>query len=378
MRKMNLQEIPTKENIVSNKQYNKYMTLLANLQPVFMGQATAAIREQYSAEELSFAAEIKYRASGHLDAAKVLKDIGQGSPSRASDYRNSVTSIRENIITEHNFKASQIYNADEIGLYWRAMPKRTLAHDTEKSAAGFKMNKDRITVLCCANASDAIYEFAHAWNGVKDLNIKRAFSKIMTLEDEIENTDLIIEEELNSSALTTIVSQNENFKNVEENEIEEWINRNGTPSPAPCRKRKLQGDSSEKAMEDAAGAIKEMSTILYDKKQKKREQQQYQCKHHYDVFAEFVASKLKQMNSDVTQDIEEQITTLLYRGIRESKNDCISSIMMRGSNHGRRLQSATFRDCVGCSSSTCNSPVCSLGCTARPQPPQKKTATARV
>jgi hypothetical protein len=77
-------------------------------------------------------------------------------------------------------------------------------------------------------------------------------------------------------------------------------------------------------MEDAAGAIKVMSTILYDKKQKKREQQQYQCKkHHYDVFAEFVASKLKQMNSDVTQDIEEQITTLLYRGIRESKNDCI-------------------------------------------------------
>jgi hypothetical protein len=29
-----------------------------------------------------------------LDAAKVLKDIGQGSPSRASDYRSSVTSIR--------------------------------------------------------------------------------------------------------------------------------------------------------------------------------------------------------------------------------------------------------------------------------------------
>ncbi|KAH0821616.1 hypothetical protein GEV33_001175 [Tenebrio molitor] len=51
--------------------------------------------------------------------------------------------------------------------------------------------------------------------------------------------------------------------------------------------------------------------------------------------------------------------------------------MMRGSNHGRHLQSATFRGCVGCSSSTCNSPVCSLGCTARPQSPQRKTATAR-
>jgi hypothetical protein len=80
------------------------MTLLANLQLVFMGQVTEPsggkqLRsgnkfEQYSTEELSFAAEMKYRASGHLDAAKVLKDIGQGSPSRASSYRSSVTSIR--------------------------------------------------------------------------------------------------------------------------------------------------------------------------------------------------------------------------------------------------------------------------------------------
>ncbi|KAJ3638944.1 hypothetical protein MTP99_002272 [Tenebrio molitor] len=52
--------------------------------------------------------------------------------------------------------------------------------------------------------------------------------------------------------------------------------------------------------------------------------------------------------------------------------------MMRGSNHWRRLQSATFRGCVGWSGSTCNGPVCSLGCTARPQSPQRKTATARI
>ncbi|KAJ3638642.1 hypothetical protein MTP99_001989 [Tenebrio molitor] len=52
--------------------------------------------------------------------------------------------------------------------------------------------------------------------------------------------------------------------------------------------------------------------------------------------------------------------------------------MMRGSDHGRCLQSATFRGCVGCSGSTCNGPVCSLGCTARPQSPQRKTANARV
>jgi hypothetical protein len=59
------------------------------------------------------------------------------------------------------------------------------------------------------------------------LEHQTCFFENMTLEDEIENTDLIIEEELNSCALTTIVSQNENFKNVEENEIEEWIKCDG-------------------------------------------------------------------------------------------------------------------------------------------------------
>ncbi|KAJ3638900.1 hypothetical protein MTP99_002228 [Tenebrio molitor] len=52
--------------------------------------------------------------------------------------------------------------------------------------------------------------------------------------------------------------------------------------------------------------------------------------------------------------------------------------MTRGSNHGRCLQNATFRGCVACSDSTCNRPVCSLGCTARPQSLQKETTNASV
>jgi hypothetical protein len=55
-----------------------------------------------------------------------------------------------------------------------------------------------------------------------------------------------------------------------------------------------------------------------------------------------------------------------------------SPIMTNGSNHGRRLHSATFRGCVGRCGSTCNSPVCSLGCTARPRSSQKRTTTASV
>lgn len=39
-----------------------------------------------------------------------------------------------------------------MGLYWRYIPTRTLA-GREKSAAGYKMNKERLTLLMCANTS---------------------------------------------------------------------------------------------------------------------------------------------------------------------------------------------------------------------------------
>lgn len=59
----------------------------------------------------------------------------------------------ECLIKEHDLKLDQIYNADETGLYWRAMPTRTLAAGNETNAPGYKANKDRLTILCCANAS---------------------------------------------------------------------------------------------------------------------------------------------------------------------------------------------------------------------------------
>lgn len=42
----------------------------------------------------------------------------------------------ENIIQKHALRPEQIYNADETGLYWRAMPTRTLASTHERSAPG--------------------------------------------------------------------------------------------------------------------------------------------------------------------------------------------------------------------------------------------------
>ncbi len=56
-------------------------------------------------------------------------------------------------ISELNLVREQVHNCDETGLNWKALPQKTLATISEKSASGFKVQKDRITVMVCANAS---------------------------------------------------------------------------------------------------------------------------------------------------------------------------------------------------------------------------------
>lgn len=58
-----------------------------------------------------------------------------------------------NKVRELNLGPEQVYNADESGLFWRALPKKTLVHKDEDSAPGRKVSKDRFTFMPCANAS---------------------------------------------------------------------------------------------------------------------------------------------------------------------------------------------------------------------------------
>lgn len=57
---------------------------------------------------------------------------------------------------ENGFTRDQIYNADETGLNFKALPTKTLVSLSKKYAPGFKMQKQRITVMVCANASGNI------------------------------------------------------------------------------------------------------------------------------------------------------------------------------------------------------------------------------
>lgn len=59
----------------------------------------------------------------------------------------------QKLIEENGFTPEQVFNADETGLNFKALPTKTLASCSEKSASGFKMQKQRITVMVCSNAS---------------------------------------------------------------------------------------------------------------------------------------------------------------------------------------------------------------------------------
>ena len=57
------------------------------------------------------------------------------------------------MISTENLTRDHIYNADETGLCWRAIPSRTLAGTNEVKVEGLKAEKERLTLMAGANAS---------------------------------------------------------------------------------------------------------------------------------------------------------------------------------------------------------------------------------
>lgn len=54
---------------------------------------------------------------------------------------------------EEGLEMDGIYNADETGLFWRALPESSIVLPGEQKAYGYKSSKERVTAMVCANAS---------------------------------------------------------------------------------------------------------------------------------------------------------------------------------------------------------------------------------
>ncbi|KAK7092862.1 hypothetical protein V1264_008545 [Littorina saxatilis] len=86
--------------------------------------------------------------------------------------------------TLRRYDPKDVFNADEMGLFWRLLPNKTLAFKHEKCHGG-KKSKDRITVMVCASMDGekvpllAIGKFKNprCFKGIKHLPIKYAANK---------------------------------------------------------------------------------------------------------------------------------------------------------------------------------------------------------
>ncbi|XP_053719550.1 tigger transposable element-derived protein 1-like [Synchiropus splendidus] len=57
------------------------------------------------------------------------------------------------LVDSEGYLPQQVFNCDEMGLFWKRMPRRTFLTVEEKAMRGPKPMKDRLNLLFCANAS---------------------------------------------------------------------------------------------------------------------------------------------------------------------------------------------------------------------------------
>ena len=90
----------------------------------------------------------RFRTRHCISNRRVVGESASADLSNIGPFRQKLLSI----INDSNLLLSQVYNADETGLYWRAPPTNTQAVRSEGSTPGCKIAKDRISALMCANA----------------------------------------------------------------------------------------------------------------------------------------------------------------------------------------------------------------------------------
>ncbi|KFD51871.1 hypothetical protein M513_07200 [Trichuris suis] len=68
----------------------------------------------------------------------------------------SADSFREELkkpLDEEGYDPDFVYNADETGLNWKALPSQSLVARHEENVPGYKARKERVTVMLCANST---------------------------------------------------------------------------------------------------------------------------------------------------------------------------------------------------------------------------------
>lgn len=115
--------------------------------------------EQAKHFHIALGLEVDFKASsGWLTRFKTrygIREIAIHGERLSADMEAAKTFAQEFklFVEREHLDQRQIYNADEMGLYWKCLPSRTLVMQREKQTPGRKTSKERITIMVCANAT---------------------------------------------------------------------------------------------------------------------------------------------------------------------------------------------------------------------------------
>lgn len=112
-------------------------------------------KAKMSAEKMVGLSEFK-ASSGWLRNFKVrrgIQELDLCGEKLSADNNAAENFLEEFKTVTHGYDPEFVYNPDETGLIWKALPRTTLAAKKEAKAPGHKVSKHRVTILTFANTS---------------------------------------------------------------------------------------------------------------------------------------------------------------------------------------------------------------------------------
>uniref|UniRef100_A0A914V9J0 Uncharacterized protein n=1 Tax=Plectus sambesii TaxID=2011161 RepID=A0A914V9J0_9BILA len=126
----------------------------------------------------------------HGITSKVFhSEAGAVQPDAVANWRYT---LLKRILESYELK--DIFNVDELGLFWKLMPNRTLAFKNEKCSGG-KESKERLTVLLGKGRGNALRAIKSAWENVKSETIVHCFRHCGFVTNDTPEVEVADDEE---------------------------------------------------------------------------------------------------------------------------------------------------------------------------------------